>query len=79
MRELVERHTRTLKPADLASVERPRVRQLLDRKLAGEPIVTAALDEQADDVASTPPVELEAALKRSLKQAPRKRRAAARA
>lgn len=72
-RELVERHTRPLRCGDLDSLERPRVRQLLDAKLAGDPIVRALVqeDERTGQVAS---IDLEATLKRSIKSAPRPRR-----
>lgn len=73
-RELVERHTRRLKVDDLTSLDRPRVRALLERKLAGDEIVRAEEPPADDDVA---PVDFEFALRQSLKQAPRRRRAKA--
>lgn len=77
-RELVDRHTRPLRPDDLASHERPRVRALLERLLAGEQIIRPepAVDEHERPAAAA---DLEGALRRSLKQAPprpRRRRAA---
>lgn len=77
MRELVARHTRTLHPDDLASVNRPRVRGLLERKLAGQPLVEPATDEPAAEL--VPLADLETALRASIKKAPRRRRATTRA
>jgi DNA end-binding protein Ku len=70
MREVVERYTRTLKPDDLASLQRPRVRKLLEAKLAGEPIVgpDARQEETPAEAA-----DLGDALRRTLKAAPRRR------
>jgi len=75
-RRLIARHTRRLKPADLASLERPRVRELLEAKLAGQPIV------RPEPASRTEPSvvaggDLAGALERSLKKAPRGRRRAA--
>lgn len=70
-RELVSRHTRPLRSGDLDSVERPRVRALLDAKLAGQPIIRPAVEE--NERAPLASLDLEAALKRSLKKAPRRR------
>jgi DNA end-binding protein Ku len=71
---LIGRHTRDLDAAaDLVSVERPRMRELLEAKLAGQPIVRS-------DTAPPPEPggagDLTAALKSSLKHAPRARRRA---
>lgn len=73
-RELVDRHTRPLRPGDLESLERPRVRAMLEQLLAGEEILRPAPTVQED---KGPLVDLEGALRRSLKQAPRRRRRAA--
>jgi DNA end-binding protein Ku len=75
MAEVVSRYTRALKPDDLASEQRPRVRHLLEAKLAGEKIKAAIDDVAAKD--EPQPVDLEAALRRTLKGAPKKRRTAA--
>lgn len=75
-RELVDRHTRPLKPGDLESLERPRVRAMLERLLAGEEILRPTPVVQEDEGPATG-ADLEGALKRSLKQAPRRRRRAA--
>jgi DNA end-binding protein Ku len=72
-RDLVDRHTRQLQPGDLDSLERPRVRQLLKQLLAGQEIVRPEPAVQ-EDKGLTGPAELEAALRRSIKHAPRRRR-----
>lgn len=71
-RDLVDRHTRPLQPGDLDSLERPRVRALLEQLLAGEPILRAATVQQDERPATGR--DLEQALRRSLKTAPRRRR-----
>lgn len=75
-RNLVDRHTRPLNAADLASRERPRLLELRESLLAGKPIVRPAVKENER---AAPTVDLEGALRRSVKQAParRRRRAAA--
>lgn len=72
-RDLVDRHTRQLQPGDLESLERPRVRQLLEQLLAGQEIVRAQAAVE-EDKGLTGPAELEGALRRSIKRAPRRRR-----
>lgn len=72
-RDLVDRHTRKLEPGDLNSIERPRVRELLEKLLAGQEIVRPDAPVEQDQ-GPTAPAELEGALRRSLKQAPRRRR-----
>jgi DNA end-binding protein Ku len=72
-RDLVDRHTRPLQPGDLDSLERPRVRQLLEQLLAGQEIVRVEPAVQ-EDQGPTGPSELEGALRRSIKHAPRRRR-----
>lgn len=71
-RDLVDRHTRPLQPGDLESLERPRVRAMLERLLAGEEILRPEPAPVQED--KGPPADLEGALRRSLKQAPRRRR-----
>jgi DNA end-binding protein Ku len=71
-RELVQRHTRTLQAGDLASLERPRVRAMLEDKLAGQTIIRPQTPVEPAAVSS---VDLADALQRSLKTAPRPRRA----
>lgn len=75
--DLVGRLTRKLRTDDLESRQRPLVRAMLERKLAGEKIVRPA---------DTPPLlpdpgpltaDLTGALKTSLRKAPRRKRAAA--
>jgi non-homologous end joining protein Ku len=75
MAQVVQRYTRTLKPDDLASEQRPRVRQLLEAKLAGGSIIDT--DEQTPEPEPVAPADLALALKATLKAAPRKRRAVA--
>jgi len=48
MAEVVSRYTRALKPDDLASEQRPRVRHLLEAKLSGEKIKAAVGDVAAE-------------------------------
>jgi DNA end-binding protein Ku len=79
MRDVVARYTRTLKPGDLASLHRPRVRELLEAKLAGQPIVEPAAESSEAEPLPAVPADLETALRRTLKAAPRRRRVAARA
>lgn len=71
-KQLIARHTRQVSNDDLASIERPRMRELLEAKLAGQPIVRADTTP-ASEPASTGG-DLAAALKSSLKHAPRARR-----
>lgn len=75
MLDVVARYTRTLKPDDLASEQRPRMRSLLEAKLNGQPIVNVDDETETDVVA--PPTDLQTALRSTLKGAPRRRRAAA--
>lgn len=70
-RELVTRHTRKLRCGDLDSLDRPLIRRLLDAKLAGEPIIRPAVQE--DERATVASLDLETTLQRSLKKAPRRR------
>lgn len=74
-RQLVERHTRQIRPDDLASTERPIVRQLLEQLLAGHELVRPEPPTQHKPQLAGP--DLETALRRSLTNAPKKRRARA--
>lgn len=74
-RQLIGRHTRPLKDGDLDSIERPRMRALLEAKLAGQPIVRPA--PPVDEGPAAISADLAAALKSSLKKAPRARRSRA--
>jgi DNA end-binding protein Ku len=68
MRQIVERYTRRLKPDDLASERRPLVQALLEGKLSGAKIELAAVEQP-----QLPAIDLEDALRATLKAAPRKR------
>jgi DNA end-binding protein Ku len=70
-RELVNRHTRPLRPDDLTSIDRPRVRQMLEQLLAGQPIIRPTVQE---DERPEPTANLEGALRSSIKQAPRRKK-----
>lgn len=71
MRQIVDRYTRRLRADDLASLHRPRVRALLEAKLAGEKIVAPDEGEPEPVPAA---VDFETALRRTLRGAPRARR-----
>lgn len=78
-KKLIGRHTRNLDvDDDLASLERPLIRELLEAKLAGQPIVRPEPVEREPGAVGAGG-DLTAALERSLKQAPRARRRPARA
>jgi DNA end-binding protein Ku len=71
MCDVVRRYTRRLKPDDLALEQRPRIRALLETKLAGGTIV-APPREKAE--IPTTQADLESALRSTLRSAPRPRR-----
>jgi len=76
-RELVHRHTRRLVPEkDLVGLEQPRLLELRERLLAGEPFIRPTVKK--DERAARPIADLEGALRRSVKQAPRRHKARAR-
>jgi DNA end-binding protein Ku len=70
-RELVDRHTRPRQPDDLVSHQRRNVQRLLEKLLAEEPIVRPE-PVQEDERPLT--ADLAGTLKRSVKQAPRRKR-----
>jgi DNA end-binding protein Ku len=72
-RQLVYRHTRPLGKDDLASRERPRLLDLRERLLAGKPIQRPVQKNKNTAPAAPPTVDLAATLKRSVKQAPRRK------
>jgi DNA end-binding protein Ku len=71
MRQIVDRYTRRLQPDDLAGQQRPRVRALLEAKLSGGTIATTVAAAEPEPV---PPADLETALRRTLRDAPKRRR-----
>lgn len=76
-RQLVYRHTRPLREDDLASRERPRLHALRESLLAGKPVARPVQKDKDAEPAVPATVDLAATLKRSVKQAPRRKAARA--